>query len=170
MTAAETDGGPSVRRKYRVGTTARVRLVQRTRILVLAALVATLIATWRLYDQPAHLYPVGANATAWTTDVGLALKELPSGGHLTPRGALRVLPGVGTIVEVVVDPPSSQHRSAVYFLTGVGINDAGLVYLDGMPPPSDTCNYHLGGPWWELSPLNVTSNDCARGFHYTPGG
>ena len=138
--------------------------------LALVALVGTIIAAWTLYNQPAHSYSVGPNATAWNTDVGLALRQLPAGGHLNPQGRLRALPGVGTIVEVIVDRPTPHHGSAVFFLTGVGANDAGLVYLEGLPPPQDTCNYHLGGPWWELSPMNVDTMSCVRGFHYTPGG
>jgi hypothetical protein len=58
----------------------------------------------------------------------------------------------------------------VSFMTGVGSRSTGLVYLNGYPPPSDSCNVHLSGPWWEVSPLIVATMSCPRGFHYTTGG
>ena len=29
---------------------------------------------------------------------------------------------------------------------------------------------HLSGPWWQIGLLNLTTNGCARGFHFTGGG
>jgi hypothetical protein len=149
---------------------ARQRTVGRARNLTLVALAATLIAVWILYNQPAHSYQVGANSTTWSADVRVALARLPSGGNYRPVGEFRVLPGVGRIFEVVVDQYPDRKGKMVMFLTKVDADGAGLVYLDDFPPPEDTCNYHLGGPWWELSPLNDTTMGCARGFHFTPGG
>src|ERR1019366_10429639 len=85
-------------------------------------------------------------------------------------GPLRDIPGVGKIVEVIVDRFPSRKGAAVSFMTGVGVRDAGLVYLSGYPPPPDSCNVHLSGPWWEVTPLNVATMGCARGFHFTAGG
>lgn len=148
----------------------RKLIVRRVRATSLVVLVATVILlAWDLYDRPAHPYQVGANSAAWSADVTTALAKSPSGGHFVPVGALRVVPGVGKIVDVIVD--KGPHKwTAVLFLTGLGVrsNYAGLVYLDGFPPLADSCNFHLGGPWWEVSPLNV--NTCARGFHFTGGG
>ncbi len=149
---------------------ARTRTVVRARNLALVALAATVIAVWIIYNQPARSYPVGANATTWATDVSTALAKRPSGGNFVPTGSLRDLPGVGRVFEVVVDQEPSLKGKMVIFLTKVDGNGSGLVYLDDFPPPSDTCNFHLGGPWWELSPLNDATMGCARGFHFTPGG
>jgi hypothetical protein len=148
----------------------RQRTVGRARNLTLVALAATVIVAWILYNQPAHSYQVGSNSTTWSADVTVALAKRPSGGNYRPNGEFRVLPGVGRIFEVVVDQYPARQGKMVMFLTKVDANGAGLVYLDDFPPPTDTCNYHLGGPWWELSPLNDTTMGCARGFHFTPGG
>jgi hypothetical protein len=149
----------------------RNRLVRRVRASALVVLVAAVIAlTWNLYNQSAHSYTVGENTTTWSADVTKALAQLPSGGNLVPTGSLRNLPGVGRIFEVVVDQGPLRQGKMVMFLTKVDGNGAGLVYLDDFPPPSDTCNFHLGGPWWELSPLNDNTMGCSRGFSFTPGG
>jgi hypothetical protein len=137
-------------------------------LVIMAAVV--LVVAWDLYDQPAHSYEVGANSTTWSADVTTALAKLPSGGNYRPVGEFRVLPGVGRVFDVVVDQYPRRKGKMVMFLTKVDANGAGLVYLDDFPPPSDTCDYHLGGPWWELSPLNDATMGCARGFHFTPGG
>jgi len=63
---------------------------------------------------------------------------------------------------VIVDKSASGKRVAVLFMTSPGGNSGGLVFLHGYPPPSDTCNTHLSGPWWQLSPLNYTTNGCAE--------
>jgi hypothetical protein len=164
------DGVPALRWKDSNVTMAGVRTAVRARNLALVALVATLIAVWILYNQPAHSYQVGANSTTWSADVTAALAKRPSGGNYRPAGEFRVLPGVGRIFEVVVDQDPARKGKMVMFLTKVDGDGAGLVYLDDFPPPSDTCNYHLGGPWWELSPLNDSTMGCARGYHFTPGG
>jgi hypothetical protein len=139
-------------------------------VLVLASLAVVVIAGWLLYDRPAHTYTVNANAATWRADVKIALQERPPTGPLTPSGRLQNLPGVGMIMSVYVDGSNSGKNVSVLFLTNVGPDETGLAYLQGFPPPSDSCNVHLSGPWWQISPLNISTNTCARGFHYTPGG
>jgi len=163
-------GSPEHRWRDSNAVATRTRTVVRARDLSLVALAATAVAVWILYNQPAHSYPVGANATTWTADVTKALAQRPSGGNFVPTGTLRTLPGVGRVFEVVVDQGPLRPGKMVMFLTKVDGDGAGLVYLDDFPPPSDTCNFHLGGPWWELSPLNYTTMGCSRGYHFTPGG
>jgi hypothetical protein len=171
MTVSPSDvGSPPNRWKDSNAIATRTRNAVRARNLSLVALAATVIAVWILYNQPAHSYQVGANSTTWSADVATALVQRPSGGNFVPVGALRHLPGVGKIVEVIVDKAPPRKGTSVLFLTGVGNNYAGLVYLDGFPPPPDSCNFHLGGPWWELAPLNDATMGCPRGFHYTAGG
>jgi hypothetical protein len=125
---------------------------------------------WALYHRPAHAYVVGAHSAVWSSDVKFAIHASASGSPVNVVGPLELLPGVGRIAEVIVDGTGSHKKVAVLFLTGVGVNEAGLAYLNGYPPPSDTCSVHLSGPWWEISPLDVTTMGCVRGFHYTGGG
>ena len=147
-------------------------VIRRARNLALVALVAMIIVAWTLYDRPSHTYQVGSHRATWSLDVKAALAEKRSAtnGSVALVGPLAHLPGVGKIVEVIVDKFPSHKGEAVLFLTGVDANDAGLAYLNGYPPPPDSCNFHLGGPWWQISPLNVTTMGCARGFHFTGGG
>jgi len=141
-------------------------------LTLVTIIVAVVFVTWVLYNRPPHLYPTGANAVTWRADVGIALSESGSGVQVVPKGPLSDLPGVGKIVKVMVERSPSGKRVVVFFLThvGIGSNYTGLVYLDGYSPPADTCNVHLNGPWWQLSPLNYNTNDCSRGFHFTGGG
>lgn len=154
----------------RYATVARWRRGRVAGILLLVAVVAALIVGWHLYNRPAHPYQVNANSAVWSTDVKFALSESGSGSPVPLIGPLRDLPGVGKPVEVVVDKFPSRKGDAVSFMTGVGSRSTGLVYLNGYPPPPDSCNVHLSGPWWEVSPLNVATMGCARGFHFTAGG
>jgi hypothetical protein len=171
MTSLSSEVFYSVNRKRHPGVAAarwrRRRLVQ---IFLVVALVAAVTVSWLLYNRPAHSYQVSAHSAVWTADVKFALSENGSGSPVPVVGPLRHVPGVGKIVEVIVDKFPSRKGSAVLFLTGVGINDAGLVYLNGYPAPPDSCNVHLSGPWWEVSPLNDRTMSCDRGFHFTAGG
>ena len=139
-------------------------------VLILASVALVVIVGWLLYDRPAHVYAVNANQATWRADVKIALKERPPTGPLTPSGRLQSLPGVGPIMSVYINKSNSGKNVSVLFLTNVGQEENGLAYLQGFPPPSDSCNVHLSGPWWQMSPLNITTNGCARGYHYTPGG
>jgi hypothetical protein len=139
-------------------------------VLILASLAVVVIAGWLLYNRPAHIYAVNANQATWRADVKIALKERPPMGPLTPSGRLQSLPGVGPLMSVYVYETNAGKNVSVLFLTNVGQEENGLAYLQGFPPPSDTCNVHLSGPWWQISPLNINANECARGYHYTPGG
>lgn len=141
-------------------------------LILVTIIVVVVFVAWVLYNRPPHLYPTGANAVTWRADVRIALSESGSGVQVVPNGPLSDLPGVGKIVKVMVETSTSGKRVVVFFLThvGIGSNFTGLVYLDGYSPPVDTCNVHLNGPWWQLSPLNFNTNDCARGFHFTGGG
>jgi hypothetical protein len=171
MTDSHVDAGPPpVSWKNSNAIAARRRNVVRARNLSLVALAVAVITAWILYNRPAHSYEVGANSTAWSADVTTALAKRPSGGNFVPVGPLSELPGVGKIVEIIVDKAPSRKGTAVFFLSALDANYAGLVYLDNFPPPEDSCNYHLGGPWWELTPLNDATMGCPRGFHYTGGG
>jgi hypothetical protein len=138
-------------------------------VVTLVILAAFLGTGWSLYNRPAHTFSVGANDVRWTSDVKLAISESTPVGPIHPSGPLRDLPGVGRIVSVVVEK-GSRHRVIVLFLTSEGWNESGLVYLNGYAPPSDSCNVHLSGPWWQVGPMNVATMSCARGFNYTPGG
>jgi hypothetical protein len=139
-------------------------------VLILVSLALIVIVAWILYDRPAHTYHLGANTATWSADVKIALSKSVPVGPITPSGALSDIPGVGKIVRVIVDKADSGKKLAVLFLTSEGVNESGLVYLNGFPPPSDTCNVHLNGPWWQVGPLNTTTMGCARGFHFTGGG
>ena len=138
--------------------------------VLIIALVVVAVVGWALYERPAHAYSVSAYGATWTADVRTAISEHVRPGPIVPSGKLRDLPGVGRIVSVVVDQPTTGNREVVMFLTGVSLNEAGLAYIRGYAPPSDTCNVHLGGPWWQLVPLNVQSMSCPRGFEFTGGG
>jgi hypothetical protein len=139
-------------------------------VLVLVSLAVIVIVAWILYDRPAHSYRMGANTATWSADVKIALSESVPVGPITPTGPLSDIPGVGKIVNVIVNKADSGKKVAVLFLTGEGVNESGLVYLNGFPPPSDTCNVHLNGPWWQVGPLNTMTMGCERGFHFTGGG
>jgi hypothetical protein len=149
---------------------ARWRHERGAAFLIVLSLAVILTVTWILYHRPAHPYRVDAYSATWTKDVKLAISERNPVGPIKPSGPLRNLPGVGRIVSVIVERSNSGKEVVVLFLTGDGLNEAGLVYLNGYPPPQDTCNVHLGGPWWQVGPLNTTSMSCARGFHFTGGG
>ncbi len=127
---------------------------------------------WHLYNRPAHVYAVGPNSATWTADVKLAIAESTPAGPLLPSGPLRDIPGVGTINSVIVNKGTSEHQVAVFFVTSdvPGAGESGLAYLRGYPPLQDTCDVHLSGPWWQIGLLNVSTNGCARGFHFTGGG
>jgi hypothetical protein len=151
------EGGPRTRR-------ARFRVA-----VVILVCVAIVLAGWILYNRPAHTFSVGANDAIWTSDVKLAMAQSNSAGPITPTGPLRDVPGVGKIESVIVEK-GSRNRVIVLFLTSEGWNETGLVYLQGYPPPSDSCNVHLSGPWWQVGRMNVSTMSCARGFNFTPGG
>jgi hypothetical protein len=151
------ESGPRTRRaRMRVGA-------------VVLVCVVIVVVGWTLYNRPAHTFSVGANAVIWTSDVKLAMAQSKHAGPIDPTGPLRDVPGVGTIESVIVEK-GSGNRVIVLFLTSEGWNESGLVYLQGYPPPSDSCNVHLSGPWWQVGPMNVTTMSCARGFQYTDGG
>ena len=158
--AAPTDWKAIQRRKL------IVRRVRATSLVVLV--VAVILMAWDLYDRPAHVYAVNANQATWRADVKIALKERPPTGPLTPSGRLQTLPGIGPIMSVYVN--ESGKAVSVLFLTNVGQEENGLAYLQNFPPPSDSCNVHLSGPWWQISPLDIATNECSRGYHYSPGG
>jgi hypothetical protein len=113
---------------------------------------------------------VEGNATTWMADVNVAIKRSGGKSPIAASGALHHLPGVGTIKSVIVESTSAGRKVMVMFLKSRGWNETGLIYLKGFPPPSDTCNVHLSGPWWQVGALDVTSMGCARGYHFTPGG
>ena len=163
-------GHPTEGKRHPATAVARWRRGRVAGIFLLVAVVAALIVGWHLYNRPAHPYQVNANSAVWSTDVKFAISESGSGSPVPLVGPLRDIPGVGKIVEVIVDRFPSRKGAAVSFMTGVGVRYAGLVYLNGYPPPQDSCNVHLSGPWCEVSPLIVTTMSCPRGFHYTGGG
>jgi len=148
---------------------------RRTRMRVGAVVlvcVVIVVVAWTRYNRPAHAYAVGANSATWTSDVKLAIAESKPVGPLLPSGPLRDIPGVGKITSVIVNKGNAGHWVAVFFVTNdvPAAGESGLAYLRGYPPLPDTCNVHLGGPWWQIGLLNVSTNGCARGFHFTGGG
>jgi len=149
---------------------ARWRHERGVTVLLLVSLAVVVIVAWTLYNRPAHSYRMGAHTVTWSADVKIAVAESGPAGPMTPTGTLRDVPGVGKIVGVFVDTADSGKKEAVSFLTREGVGESGLVYLNGFPPPSDSCNLHLSGPWWQVGPLNTTTMGCARGFHFTGGG
>ncbi|HXC18369.1 MAG TPA: hypothetical protein VNT80_00515 [Acidimicrobiales bacterium] len=142
----------------------------RASLLILITLAAVVTLAWVLYNRPAHAYQVNGHRATWRADVNIAMTESLAGSPITPTGHLRDLPGVGTIATVFVTRSAYGPNVAVLFMTGTGGNASGLAYLHGYPPPPDTCNTHLSGPWWQISSLNYATSDCPRGFHFTPGG
>ena len=171
MTSQPSDVDRSANRKRDPrAALARWRRGRVVKIFSIFAMVAALAVGWVLYHRPAHPYQMSAHNAVWTADVKFALSESRSGSPVPILGPLRDIPGVGKIVKVIVEKFPSRKGSAVLFLTGVSIGYQGLVYLDGYPPPPDSCNVHLSGPWWEVSPENVATMGCARGFHFTAGG
>ena len=140
---------------------------QRPRLALLLAAAVVVVVGWVLYDRPAHTYPMSGNSATWSADVRIALSEGGAGGVVAPSGPLREIPGVGRIVEVIIDKATLRKSTEVLFLTGTNANYSGLAYLNGFPPPPDSCNVHLGGPWWQLASLNVQTMGCQRGFHFT---
>ena len=147
--------------------TARSRWLTVSAVVVLAAVV---VVAWTLYERPSHTYRVDAHSVTWTKDVKIAIAERTAFGPIKPSGPLRKLPGVGKIVSVIVEWGGSSKKVVVQFMTAEGVGEAGLAYIEGYSPPSDSCNVHLSGPWWQIGPLNTTSMGCARGFHFTGGG
>ena len=110
-----------------------------------------------------------ANSKIWLKDVDIAeVKSL--GATFTPSGNLRHIPGIGVVKEVIVDETNFRNEVMVEFLNGTDQQYAGLVYLKGLPPPPDSCNVHLSGPWWEVVPLDDADMKCPRGFSFTGGG
>ena len=137
---------------------------------VLLLLIVAAIVALTLYLRPAHTYDVNANRKIWLTDVNVALREAGSGGSITPKGTLRNIAGVGKIQEVFVSKARLHGAVSVLFLTGINQKYAGLAYLEGHPPPPDSCNVHLSGPWWQISHVDVTTMGCPRGYNFTGGG
>ena len=110
-----------------------------------------------------------ANSKIWLKDVDIAeAKSL--GANFTPSGSLRDIPGIGVVKEVIVDETNFRNEVMVEFLNGTDQQYAGLVYLKGLPPPPDSCNVHLSGPWWQVAPLDDADMKCPRGFSFTGGG
>jgi hypothetical protein len=159
--SAVESGTGSVVSFWRRGPWARAALL--LPVVVLVVVVAVLV------EKPNHLYPVNADSSKWLDKVNVALVMGGVGGPIRHVAGYQ-LPGVGKISEIVVDRGAGGTRVSVLFLTSNGWNESGLAYLIGYPPPSDTCNVHLSGPWWQLGPLNTSTMGCAKGFHYTPGG
>jgi hypothetical protein len=167
MSVPLADTGPVRSDGVTSGTFSRFRHEAAAAILILFALTAIVLLAWVLYNRPAHSFQV--NRT-WTSDVKLAISEGKPVGPIRPTGPLKDIPGVGRIDSVIVERPAPGNRVMVLFLTVDGWNSEGLAYIKGYSPPSDTCNFHLGGPWWQLGQLNTTTMGCARGFTFTGGG
>lgn len=142
---------------------------RRSWVVLLFLIVAAIIAI-TLYLRPARTYDVNANRKIWLTDVNAALRESGSGGSIAPTGTLRTIAGVGKIQEVFVSKATLRKAVSVLFLTGINQRYAGLAYLEGYPPPPDSCNVHLSGPWWQIAHVNVTTMSCPRGYNFTGGG
>lgn len=134
---------------------------------LLLLLVVVVVAAAVLYYRPTHHYQVSGNSKSWIADVKTALAKGGAGGTIAPSGVLRELPGVGKIEDIIVEKATLRKGIEVLFLTGTGANDSGLAYLDGVPPPPDSCNVHLGGPWWQITPINIRTMGCPRGFNFT---
>src|SRR5487761_1939772 len=138
--------------------------------VVLSSLIVAAIVATMLYFRPAHSYAVSGNSEVWSADVKIALAERGAGGTFAPTGTLRNLPGVGKIQEVVVEKATLRKATTVLFLIGIDKNYGGLAYLEGYPPPPDSCSVHLTGPWWQVTHIGVSTVGCPRGFSFTGGG
>lgn len=136
---------------------------------MLALIIVFSLIAIKLFNHPARTYDENSNYKIWLKDVGIAESESPS-GNFTPTGTLRDIPGIGIVKDVFVTEAASRNAVMVEFLTGIDQKYAGLVYLKGFPPPPDSCNVQLSGPWWQIVPLNVSDMNCPRGYNFTGGG
>ena len=146
------------------------RLGRLTRRALVVAVAVAVAFTWILVHRAPATFDVAAHHSVWSRDVNLALSYSPVTGHMAPTRELRRLPGVGTVVDVAVERATKRNGVEVAFWTGVGQNERGLAYLTNIPPPWDTCVVHLSGPWWEITPLDISTMNCSPGYRFTGGG
>jgi hypothetical protein len=167
MTGSLTEfGSHELRETDPNAASARQRSIGRARNLALVALVATVIVAWSLYNRPVHTYRVGPNKATWSVDVKTVLSENSAGTSVLPVGPLAVLPGVGKIEQIMVDRTTPGKPVSVIFVTGA--YESGLAYLQGFPPPPQSCSAHLSGYWYQIEARNSITSGCTRGFVYTP--
>lgn len=144
----------------------------RRRIVSIAATTLALLVVlfaWDLYHRPAHHYNT-TDESCWQA-AALAALGAPSTFAPTSCGSPPgTLPGVGPLVTTRAYPAGPGHGTVIF--TTVQSNDRGvegLAFVVGEPPPSDSCVFHLGGPWWQLAFENIASMSCPRGFTFQPG-
>src|SRR5487761_2196425 len=124
------------------------------RILSIAALtlgLAVVLCGWGLYHRPAHHY----NTTYEPCWQAAALVALGTPSTFAPTfcgSPQGTLPGVGPLTTTRAYRARSGHDTVIFTTaqsTDRGVE--GLAYVAGEPPPSDSCVFHLGGPWWQLA-------------------
>jgi hypothetical protein len=145
----------------------------RRRMVAIAAVVlatAAVYSGWRLYDRPAHPYNT-AYESCWGAAAAVAQGAASTFAPTTCDSPPGMLPGVGRLLGTWPSSPSPGH-ALVIFATAQrpGQGYEGLAYVVGETPPWDNCVSHLGGPWWQLALMNISSMSCPRGFTYQPGG
>lgn len=144
----------------------------RRRILRIAALVlglAVVLFAWGKYDRPAHHYNT-AYEPCWDA---YALAALGAPSTFAPKfcnSPSGILLGIGTLLTTRRYTASSGYDTVIFTTaqsTDRGVE--GLAYVIGDTPPSDNCDFHLGGRWWQLAFKNISSMSCPRGFNFQPG-
>ncbi len=145
--------------------------LSRQRILGIAALVLVIVVVlfaWGQYDRPAHHYDASFEP-CWGA-AALAALGAPSAFAPTfcssPPGNLA---GIGPLLTTRRYIASSGY-DIVIFTTARSTNRGveGLAYVVRGTPASDSCAFHLGGPWWQLVFKNSSSRSCPRGFTFQP--
>ena len=148
------------------------RKSRRLSVVITSSILAVLVvlAGWHVYDRPAHPYNT-AYESCWTA---AALSALGAQSNFAPKGCGSppgTLRGLGHLVGTWPSSLSPGHEQVIFATSerpGLGFN--GVAYVVGGTPPWDSCVSHLGGPWWQLAFLRVSSMSCPRGFHFQPAG
>jgi len=127
------------------------------------AVVVLVLTALDVYDRPAHPLDEVRYGGVWLSAVDRVLGDHPGGPCATDSFGVPTLPGVGNVTTQCF---SGWRRGAVQIIFHSGAS-TGLVYNVGYPLPFDMCVASLGGPWYQLAPVNVIS--CPRGFDFAPG-
>ncbi len=78
----------------------------------------------------------------------------PGGGRVNRLGPCAPFPGLALFKRCSSAKATLRKAVTVLFHTGINENAAGLAYVNGLFASPDSCNFHLGGPWWQIAPQN----------------
>ena len=137
---------------------------------VLVVVVTLILTGFVFFHRPAHHYNAAKYGRAWNAEKNFALAHTKVGGCLRPEGEHAQLLGVGKLRAICTELGDARKDELVTFLTKIDQKETGLAYMVGFKAIPDTCNFHLGGPWWQLAPLTVSTMSCPRGFAFTGSG